>query len=68
MVRLSKNFTLQEFTKSQTAERRGFDNTPVEGHLENAKIFIEPGDRGVKVTYKYYYGNYNYRQSIRRIY
>ena len=41
MVRLSKNFTLQEFTKSQTAERRGIDNTPVEGHLENAKILFE---------------------------
>ena len=41
MVRLSKNFTLQEFTKSQTAERRGFDNTPVEGHLENAKALFE---------------------------
>ena len=41
MVRLSENFTLQEFTKSQTAERRGFDNTPVEGHLENAKALFE---------------------------
>ena len=41
MVRLSKNFTLQEFTKSQTAERRGIDNTPVEGHLENAKALFE---------------------------
>ena len=41
MVRLSKNFTLQEFTKSQTAERRGIDNTPVEGHLENAKELFE---------------------------
>ena len=41
MVRLSKNFSLQEFTKSQTAERRGIDNTPVEGHLENAKALFE---------------------------
>ena len=41
MVRLSENFTLQEFTKSQTAERRGIDNTPVEGHLENAKALFE---------------------------
>jgi len=41
MVRLSKNFSLQEFTKSQTAERRGIDNTPVEGHLENAKELFE---------------------------
>ena len=41
MVRLSENFSLQEFTKSQTAERRGIDNTPVEGHLENAKALFE---------------------------
>jgi hypothetical protein len=41
MVRLSENFSLQEFTKSQTAERKGIDNTPVEGHLENAKALFE---------------------------
>tara|TARA_A200000159_G_C7188545_1_gene282764 strand:+ start:16 stop:480 length:465 start_codon:yes stop_codon:yes gene_type:complete len=41
MVRLSKNFTLQEFTKSQTAERKGIDNTPAEAHLENAKVLFE---------------------------
>ena len=37
MVRLSENFTLQEFTKSQTAIRKGLDNTPAEAHIENAK-------------------------------
>ena len=37
MVRLSENFTLSEFTKSQTAERKGIDNTPGEEHLEAAK-------------------------------
>jgi len=41
MVRLSKNFTLQEFTKSQTAERLGLDNTPNEEHLENAKKLFD---------------------------
>ena len=40
-MRLSKNFTLQEFTKSQTATRRGLDNTPGEAHLENAKLLFE---------------------------
>ena len=40
-MKLSKNFTLQEFTKSQTAERRDIDNTPVEGHIENAKVLFE---------------------------
>ena len=37
MVRLSKNFSLQEFTKSQTATRKGLDNTPGDEHLANAK-------------------------------
>ena len=41
MVRLSKNFTLQEFTKSQTALRQGIDNTPEEQHLSNAKLLFE---------------------------
>ncbi len=41
MVRLSKNFTLQEFTKSQTAIRQGLDNTPGEEHLQNAKVLFE---------------------------
>ncbi len=41
MVRLSQNFTLQEFTKSQTATRKGIDNTPGEIHLEAAKHLFE---------------------------
>ena len=41
MTRLSKNFTLQEFTKSQTALRHGIDNTPGDEHLENAKALFE---------------------------
>ena len=41
MVRLSTNFTLQEFTKSQTALRQGIDNTPNNEHLENAKELFE---------------------------
>src|SRR6056300_1532922 len=41
MVRLSKNFSLQEFTKSQTATRRGLDNTPSEEHLASAKALFE---------------------------
>ena len=35
-MRLSTNFTLAEFTKSQTATRKGLDNTPGEEHLANA--------------------------------
>ena len=41
MVRLSKNFTLQEFTKSQTALRHSIDNTPGDDHLANAKSLFE---------------------------
>jgi len=41
MVRLSKNFTLQEFTKSQIAVRKGIDNIPGEIHLERAKELFE---------------------------
>ena len=40
-MRLSKNFTLQEYTKSQTATRRGLDNTPGEEHLAKAKSLFE---------------------------
>ena len=40
-MRLSTNFTLAEFTKSQTASRKGLDNTPGPEHLESAKALFE---------------------------
>ena len=40
-MRLSKNFTLTEYTKSQTALRQGIDNTPGDEHLEAAKTLFE---------------------------
>jgi len=40
-MRLSENFTLREFTKSQTASRKGIDNTPSEQHLEAAQALFE---------------------------
>ena len=40
-MKLSKNFTLAEFTKSQTALRQGLDNTPGPEHLENAVALFE---------------------------
>jgi len=40
-VRLSKNFTLTEFTKSQTGERMGIDNIPKGEHLENLKHLVD---------------------------
>ena len=36
-MKLSENFSLSEFTKSQTAERKGIDNTPSAEHQENLK-------------------------------
>ena len=32
-MNLTKNFTLSEFTKSQTAERKGIANNPTEVHV-----------------------------------
>lgn len=40
-MRLSENFTLAEYTKSQTASRKGIDNTPGEEHLAAAKELFE---------------------------
>ena len=36
-MKLSNNFSLLELTKSQTAERKGIDNTPSTEHQENLK-------------------------------
>ena len=41
-MKLSKNFTLAEYTKSQTALRNDIDNTPNDAHLEAAKaLFVQ---------------------------
>ena len=40
-MKLSKNLSLGEFTNSQTAKRRGIDNTPKGNHLEAAKELAE---------------------------
>ena len=37
-MKLSENFSLLELTKSQTAERKGIDNTPSPEHQENLKL------------------------------
>ena len=39
-MRLSKNFTLSEITKSNTAKRLGIDNAPNQEHLNNMQILI----------------------------
>jgi zinc D-Ala-D-Ala carboxypeptidase len=40
-MQLSKNFSLAELTKSQTAERMGMDNNPNEDETENLRILCE---------------------------
>ena len=40
-MKLSDHFSLAEFTKSQTAERKGIDNTPSEEHIEKMKVLCE---------------------------
>ena len=40
-MNLTENFSLNELTKSQTAERKGIDNTPSTEHQENLKRLCE---------------------------
>ena len=40
-IRLTKNFTLKEMTKSPTAIRLGIDNTPNEEEIENLRYLCE---------------------------
>ena len=40
-MKLSQNLSLNEVTKSNTAMRRGIDNTPSEEHLKNLKYVAE---------------------------
>lgn len=40
-MKLSKNFSLQEMTKSQTALRRGIDNTPTPDKIEPLTMLCE---------------------------
>jgi hypothetical protein len=40
-MKLSKNFALNEFTKSATATKLGIDNTPKGEHLENLQYVVE---------------------------
>jgi len=40
-MKLSENFSLREYTKSQTASRKGIDNSPSDEHLDNAIALFE---------------------------
>ena len=66
-MKLSKNFSLAEFTKSQTAERKGIDNTPQGEHMDAAVALFENVvqpvrdhyGRGVKVNSAYRHPDVN---------
>ena len=59
-MQLSKHFTLEEFTKSMTAQRKGIDNTPGSGDIKNLEDLcyevLEPVrnhfDKAVTITCK----------------
>ena len=40
-MKLTANFSLSELTKSQTATRKGIDNTPSPEHQENLRLLCE---------------------------
>ena len=40
-MNLTRNFTLEELVKSETALRKGLDNTPDEGSVKNLKALAE---------------------------
>lgn len=40
-MKLSKNLSLKEVIRSNTAQRLGIDNTPTEEHIENLKYLAE---------------------------
>lgn len=50
-MQLSKNFRLEEFTKSQTGARLGIANTPSTAHLANLKTLCEKVLEPVRAHY-----------------
>lgn len=51
-MQLSTNFTLAEMTKSDTATRKGIDNTPTQAQLANLKLLCEKVLEPVRQHYK----------------
>lgn len=49
MTQLSKHFTLEELTRSDTATRLGLDNTPSAKQLDHAKNYLVPGLEEVRL-------------------
>ena len=61
MVRLSQNFTIQEYIKSQTALRQGIDNTPTEEHMGNATALFRNVVQKVRDQFGFTVINSGYR-------
>ena len=40
-MKLSKNFSLEELTRSATATKLGIDNTPDDEHLKNLQVVVD---------------------------
>lgn len=51
-MKLSENFSLQELTKSETASRRGLDNTPGATEIANLKVLVEKVLQPIRNHYK----------------
>lgn len=66
-MQLTKNFTLNEMTKSETALRHGLDNTPGPAEIENLRVLCEQilqplrdaYKRGIKVNSGFRHPNVN---------
>jgi zinc D-Ala-D-Ala carboxypeptidase len=51
-MKLTENFSLHELTKSETAARRGLDNTPGAAEIANLKVLAEKVLQPVREHYK----------------
>lgn len=51
-MQLTKNFSLHEMTKSETAMRRGLDNTPGPVEIENLRLLCEQVLQPLRDAYK----------------
>lgn len=50
-MKLSKNFTLEELTRSDTAKRLGIDNTPNEKEIANLRLLCEEVLQPIRIIY-----------------
>jgi zinc D-Ala-D-Ala carboxypeptidase len=51
-MKLTENFSLSEMTKSETASRRGLDNTPGDAEIANLKTLAEKVLQPIRNHYK----------------